>query len=82
VLDALTADCAEPVDVAVLEDGLCRREWAAAIRWFATLNIDSAQRRGDLAYARAIERGELTPWADQPDTPGQTVSSPAGWGKP
>jgi hypothetical protein len=73
VLDALTAGCAEPADVAVLEDGLCRRVWAAALRWWA----ESAGRSPHPStVADQIEAGTLTPWADQPDTPGGNTDGP------
>jgi hypothetical protein len=59
VLDALTAGCAEPADVAVLEDGLCRRVWAAALRWWAESACRSPH---PSTVADQIEAGTLTPW--------------------
>jgi hypothetical protein len=69
--------------VAVLEDGLCRRIWAAALRygaaeirkWVGTVaNPETLAAMADEA-ADQIEGGELTPWADAPE-PAQAECAP------
>jgi hypothetical protein len=65
--------CPEPeperVPVVVLEDALCRRVWAGALRWAAPPgmvgNLPDHIRR----WANQIEAGQLTPWAGQPEPP-------------
>jgi hypothetical protein len=79
--DLLHGGPADPV--VVLEDALCRRVWAAALRWEAD-QLRNAAPRWEAASpqtaessryyasvleidAHRIETGELTPWADQPE---------------
>jgi len=70
-----------PEPVVVLEDALCRRMWAAAMRW-----VHDRIRQPDYSelaagtvedWAGWVESGQLTPWADQPD-PTATPARPAG----
>jgi hypothetical protein len=76
--------CPEPepeqAPVVVLEDALCRRVWAAALRYGAAHLATIGLSRGPDALrdlADHIDAGAVTPWADPPEPPA-TPAQPAG----
>lgn len=74
--------------VEVMEDALCRRVWAAAVRWFATRTFTATQARIWHKIADQIEAGTLTPWeqnlpagppsvaVEPPAAPGASTATP------